>query len=76
MKKIILLLIFSTLNSCMISSRHKKNVFFKGTFLKIEKKISLTACHPLKPSQCMTKNFESSGFDNLGGFGLEQFEPR
>jgi len=22
------------------------------------------------------KNFESSGFDNLGGFGLEQFEPR
>jgi len=60
MKKIILLLIFSTLNSCMISSSHKKNVFFKGTFLKIEKKISLTACHPLKPSQCMTKNFESS----------------
>ena len=22
------------------------------------------------------KRFESSGFDNLGGFGLEQFEPR
>ena len=22
------------------------------------------------------KDFESSGFDNLGGFGLEQFEPR
>ena len=22
------------------------------------------------------KNFESSGFDTLGGFGLEQFEPR
>ena len=22
------------------------------------------------------KNFESAGFDNLGGFGLEQFEPR
>jgi len=22
------------------------------------------------------KNFESKGFDNLGGFGLEQFEPR
>ena len=21
-------------------------------------------------------NFESAGFDNLGGFGLEQFEPR
>ena len=22
------------------------------------------------------KNFESAGFDTLGGFGLEQFEPR
>ena len=22
------------------------------------------------------KNFESAGFDNLEGFGLEQFEPR
>jgi hypothetical protein len=22
------------------------------------------------------KDFESSGFDTLGGFGLEQFEPR
>ena len=22
------------------------------------------------------KSFESAGFDNLGGFGLEQFEPR
>jgi hypothetical protein len=22
------------------------------------------------------KSFESSGFDTLGGFGLEQFEPR
>ena len=22
------------------------------------------------------KNFESAGFDNLGGFGLEQFDPR
>jgi hypothetical protein len=22
------------------------------------------------------KDFESKGFDNLGGFGLEQFEPR
>ena len=22
------------------------------------------------------KNFESAGFDSLGGFGLEQFEPR
>jgi hypothetical protein len=24
----------------------------------------------------LPKNFESAGFDNLGGFGLEQFEPR
>ena len=22
------------------------------------------------------KDFESAGFDNLGGFGLEQFEPK
>ena len=22
------------------------------------------------------KDFESAGFDNLGGFGLEQFDPR
>ena len=60
MKKFILILIFSTLNSCTISSNHKKDVFFKGTFLKIEKKISLTVCHPLKPSQCIVKKFESS----------------
>ena len=24
----------------------------------------------------LPKNFESAGFDTLGGFGLEQFEPR
>ena len=24
----------------------------------------------------LPKNFESAGFDSLGGFGLEQFEPR
>jgi hypothetical protein len=24
----------------------------------------------------LPKNFESSGFDSLGGFGLEEFEPR
>jgi len=60
MKKIILLLIFSTLNSCTFTSSRIKDVFFKGTFLKIEKKISLTACHPLKPSECITKRFESS----------------
>jgi len=24
----------------------------------------------------LPKNFESAGFDNLGGFGLEQFDPR
>ena len=29
-----------------------------------------------KDFQKRNENFESAGFDNLGGFGLEQFEPR
>ena len=29
-----------------------------------------------RKNDSLPKNFESAGFDNLGGFGLEQFEPR
>jgi len=29
-----------------------------------------------RKNDLLPKNFESAGFDNLGGFGLEQFEPR
>ena len=29
-----------------------------------------------KDFQKTNEDFESAGFDNLGGFGLEQFEPR
>jgi hypothetical protein len=29
-----------------------------------------------RQNQTLPKDFESSGFDTLDGFGLEQFEPR
>ena len=29
-----------------------------------------------RKNDSLPKNFESAGFDTLGGFGLEQFEPR
>ena len=29
-----------------------------------------------RKNDLLPKNFESAGFDNLDGFGLEQFEPR
>ena len=29
-----------------------------------------------RQNQSLPKDFESAGFDNLGGFGLEQFTPR
>ena len=29
-----------------------------------------------RKNDSLPKNFESAGFDNLGGFGLEQFTPR
>jgi len=29
-----------------------------------------------RKNDSLPKNFESAGFDNLGGFGLEQFDPR
>ena len=29
-----------------------------------------------RQNESLPKDFESAGFDNLGGFGLEQFTPR
>ena len=29
-----------------------------------------------RQNDSLPKNFESAGMDNLGGFGLEQFDPR
>jgi len=29
-----------------------------------------------RQNDSLPKNFESAGFDNLGGFGLEQFSPK
>tara|TARA_R110002110_G_scaffold144466_1_gene333659 strand:- start:2196 stop:2897 length:702 start_codon:yes stop_codon:yes gene_type:complete len=48
------------LTSCVNSSIASKNVFFKGTFLKIEKKITLTACNPHDIKKCFTRTYESS----------------
>jgi S1-C subfamily serine protease len=60
MKKIIWFLIFISLNSCSFVSSRNKNIFFRGTFLKIEKKIKLTACNPIKPKECLTRRYEST----------------
>ena len=60
MKKIIWFLIFISLNSCSFISSRNKNIFFRGTFLKIEKKIKLTACNPIKPKQCLTRMYQST----------------
>ena len=59
MKRIIILSVL-LLTSCLNSSIHNKNVFFQGTFLKIEKKILISACHPVNINKCITKRYESS----------------
>ena len=59
MKRIFLLLLL-LLTSCVNSSLTNKNIFFKGTFLKVEKRITLTACNPLNINNCITKTYESS----------------
>ena len=48
------------LTSCVNSSTHNKHVFFKGTFLKIEKKITVTACNPRNEEQCLTQKYMST----------------
>ena len=55
-----LVVIILLLTSCVNSPVHNKNVFFKGTFLKIEKRIILSACNPVRQDQCITKTYESS----------------
>jgi S1-C subfamily serine protease len=59
MKKILFVL-FLILSSCVNSSIHNKNVFFRGTFLKIEKKVTISACNPANPKQCLKKTYQSS----------------
>ena len=59
MKKVIIVFLL-LLTSCVNSSFQQKNVFFRGTFLKIEKKIMLSACNPLNQKQCLTRTYESS----------------
>jgi len=39
---------------------HNKSVFFKGTFLKIEKKVIITICNPRDDKQCITREYNSS----------------
>jgi len=67
MKKIIVVLIFLTLNSCSMSSIRTKSVFFSGTFLKIEKSVTVTVCNPKNRSQCLTRVMESSASSFLIG---------
>jgi len=59
MKEIIILLSL-LLTSCVNSAVTSKNVFFKGTFVKIEKKVTLSACNPLNNNKCITKTYEST----------------
>tara|TARA_R110000824_G_scaffold57222_4_gene155853 strand:- start:2475 stop:3173 length:699 start_codon:yes stop_codon:yes gene_type:complete len=59
MKKVIIVFLL-LLTSCVNSSFHQKKVFFQGTFLKIEKKMTITACNPINQKKCITKTFESS----------------
>ena len=48
------------LTSCVISSTPNKYVFFKGAFLKIEKKVTVTACNPRDKKQCLTQEYMST----------------
>tara|TARA_Y100000593_G_scaffold94667_1_gene194995 strand:- start:1344 stop:2045 length:702 start_codon:yes stop_codon:yes gene_type:complete len=59
MKKVLVILLL-LLTSCVNSSFQQKSVFFRGTFLKIEKRIMLSACSPINQKQCMTRTYESS----------------
>ncbi len=67
MKKIIVALIFLSLNSCSLPATHSKSVFFKGTFLKIEKNVKIKVCNPKNPSYCLTRVFQSSASSFLIG---------
>jgi S1-C subfamily serine protease len=60
MKKIIFVLIFLSLTSCLNLSGTKKSIFFNGTFLKIEKFVQIKVCNPKDPKVCITKPYNSS----------------
>jgi len=59
MKKLVLLFCI-IITSCVNSSTHSKHAFFKGTFLKIEKRVIITACNPKNHNQCITREYNSS----------------
>ena len=48
------------LNSCSGIGSHKNSIFFKGSFLKVEKILRITGCNPKNPKQCITKQYASS----------------
>ena len=62
----------------------ERNVIDKKEQVKEDRKDQRTRIQATQQSELIDqrkkdtppKNFESAGFDNLGGFGLEQFEPR
>ena len=59
MKKLVILFCI-VITSCVNSSTRSKHAFFKGTFLKIEKRVIITACNPKNDKQCITKEYNSS----------------
>ena len=60
MRLILLISTLLILNSCSGGMSHKKSVFFKGSFLKVEKVLRITGCNPKNPKQCITKQYASS----------------
>jgi len=60
MRLMFLISVMLILNSCSGAMNHKKSVFFKGSFLKVEKILKITGCNPKNPKQCITKRYASS----------------
>ena len=60
MKKIIFILIFLSLTSSSAPTMLENPVFFRGTFLKIEKSIKIRVCSPKNHNFCIIKEFDST----------------
>lgn len=60
MKHVFLMFVFLILNSCTNSTYNLNTPFFKGTFLKVEKIIRISACNPKNLNHCITKMYGSS----------------
>jgi len=60
MRFIFLIVTLLILNSCSSPTYNRNSPFFKGTFLKVEKIIEITACNPKDPKHCITKKYGSS----------------